>query len=201
MKTQENTWDAIAPSWSKFRTRASPIVEEFLKEQEGNILDLGCGSGRNFIAGDQRTFYAVDFSKKMLQYAQKRAQSLRIHAKIFHTETNTLPFEDNLFDATLCWAVLHCIESEEKRERTILEIYRTLNEGGQALISTWGRNSPRLANKNKECLIPWTQGTKEKEERYTYIYDLEEFRKQLEDAGFKIVKIWEDVNINAIVEK
>jgi len=201
MKSQEKTWDAIAPSWSKFRTRASPIVEEFLKKQEGNVLDLGCGSGRNFISGDQRTIYAVDFSKKMLQHAQKRAQSLRIRVKTFHTKTSTLSFEENLFDATLCWAVLHCIETEEERERTITEIYRTLNKGGQALISTWGRSSPRLTNKNKECLIPWTQGTQEKEERYTYIYDQEEFRKQLEDAGFKIIKLWEDMNINVIVQK
>ena len=49
-------------------------------------------------------------------------------------------------------------------------------------------------------MIPWTVGDI-KYERYNYIYDKGEFEDLLKSVGFKIIKIWEEKNINVVVEK
>lgn len=210
-KEQERTWDNISEKWSEFREIPSPSVIDFLKNKEGNILDLGCGSGRNFSAMHKNSkIYAVDFSEKMLKYALEKADSLKLKIELVKSSSYFLPFEDNFFDSAICTAVLHCIPERENRIKTLKELNRTLKKNGKAFISVWGRNSPRLKNKPKECFIPWSVQSKKpsrlkegklKEERYTYIYELKELQEEIIMAGFKIEKAWEERNINFIVRK
>lgn len=211
MENQAKVWDEIALKWNEFREVPSPSVVEFLKDKKGKILDLGCGSGRNFSAiNKQSEVYGVDFSKEMLKYAEEKAKSLKIKASFEKTKASKLPFEDNFFDCVICVAVLHCIPSKKERISTMEEIYRTLKKNETAFISSWGKNSPRLKGKPKECFVSWVvRSEKEfrkgeqgvKKERYTYIYDLEELKKEVLGVGFKIENIWEERNVNVIVRK
>lgn len=211
VKNQELVWDEIASNWNDFRETASPSVVEFLRDKKGDILDLGCGSGRNFAAmAKDANIYAVDFSGEMLKFAEKKSKDLKLNVITEKSESDKLSFKDNFFDATICVAVLHCIDSKEKRQNTIKEIYRTLKPGSDVFISVWSNQSPRLKGKGKECFVSWSvKNDKElrkkekeiKQERYTYIYDLEELEKEVLDAGFKIEKIWEERNVNVICRK
>ena len=45
---QETVWDTIAEKWHEYRNEPPDYVKNFLKDKEGRILDLCCGSGRNF---------------------------------------------------------------------------------------------------------------------------------------------------------
>jgi len=207
MENQSKVWDEIAKKWNDFREVPSPSVIEFLKDKGGRILDLGCGSGRNFSAIDKEAeVYGIDFSKEMLKYAKKKNKN----ANLTQSDSSKIPFEDDFFDATICVAVLHCIPNKKERQETIKEIFRTLKPNSEAFISTWGKNSPRLKNKPKECFVSWTiksnkdfrKGEQEiKQERYTYVYDLDELKKEVLNAGFKIEKIWEERNVNVICRK
>lgn len=211
VEDQAKVWDEIAGKWNEFREVPSPTVIEFLGDKCGKVLDLGCGSGRNFSAIDKKAeLYAVDFSRQMLVHAKEKAEKLGLKATLVHSGSDKLEFKDNFFDSIICAAVLHCITSKEERVNTIKEIYRTLKKGSSALISTWGKNSPRLKNKGKECFVSWTvKNDKEsrkgegeiKQERYTYVYDLEELQREVLDAGFKIENIWEERNVNIICKK
>ncbi len=209
--SQESVWDSIAENWNEFRDVPSPTVVNFLKNREGNILDLGCGSGRNFKAMSKNAaVHAVDFSNEMLKLAEKNARKLKLNVSFEKSLASKLSYKDNFFDSTICIAVLHCIDKKTERKKLIKEIYRTLKPGAEALISSWGKNSPRLKGKPKECFVSWSvKSDKEfrkgeqgnKQERYTYIYDLEELKKEVLDAGFKIESIWEERNVNVIVRK
>jgi len=211
MENQEKVWDEIASNWNKFREVPSPSVIKFLEDKKGKILDLGCGSGRNFSAMKKDVeLYAVDFSERMLKFAEEKSEKLGLKFELKKSKTNKIPFEDNFFDSAICIAVLHCIPSKEEKIETMREIYRTLKIGGTAFISVWGRNSPRLKNKGKECFVSWSvKNDKEirkeereiKQERYTYVYDFDELKKEIEGVGFKIEEIWEERNINVIVRK
>lgn len=199
---QEKVWDNISRYWNKFKVRKSPSVEKFLKGRRGEILDLGCGSGRNFMKIKGLEWVAVDFSAKMVGYAKEKAKKLKIDMDVIKSDSTKLSFEDNSFDSVLCIAVIHCISPAAKRKKTLKEIYRVLRPGGEALIATWGMKSPRLKNKKKECYVPWTlKYLKEKQLRYTYIYDLNELVKLCEKVGFEIVSSWEERNVNVIVRK
>jgi len=211
VENQEAVWNEIAGKWNEFREVPSPAVVGFLKDKNGKILDLGCGSGRNFSALNKNVeLFAVDFSEQMLVHAKEKAEQLGLKADFVHSYSGKLEFKDDFFDSIICVAVLHCVPSKEERVNTIQEIYRTLKKGSSALISVWGKNSPRLKNKGKECYVSWTvksdkpsrkEESEIKQERYTYIYDLEELRKEVLEAGFKIESIWEERNVNVIVKK
>ena len=196
MKNQKQIWDKISTSWNKFKIKPSPFVEEFLKNKKGKILDLGCGSGRNFPAFPRKSqIYGMDFSRKMLKYASRKNKA----KELICSSSEKIPYSKNFFDSIICISFLHCIPTKISRIQTIKEIYRTLKPKSQAFISVWSRNSPRLKNKPKECFVSWTSAGVEK--RYTYIYDKEELEKELKNAGFKIIKIWEERNINVVVGK
>ena len=218
---QEKVWDNISHKWNKFKVRRASIVEEFIKNKKGKILDLGCGSGRNFMApkgvppaqmassdedkvGEVKDlkWTAIDFSSKMVDYAKEKAKKLKMAVDVQKGDSTKLPFKKDFFDAVLCFAVMHCVDSVAKRKKTINEIFRVLKPGSEALIVSWSRNSPRLKNKAKESFVPWTvEGEKQKQMRYTYIFELDELINLCKDIGFEIIRSWEKRNINIIVRK
>lgn len=198
---QEEIWNAIALPWKKFRKEVSPTVEKFLQGRKGRVLDVGCGSGRNFVKLNELKWFGIDFSEKMLSHAKIAAKNKGVNARLKKADSATIPYPDSFFDCVICYAVLHCIDSAEKRKKTIKEIYRVLKPNGTALISVWSRNSPRLKSKGKECFVPWTIKEKTKIKRYTYIYDKEELEDAVRDAGFKILNSWEERNTNLIIQK
>ncbi len=197
---QEKVWDTIGMPWEKFRNRPVEEVVNFLNGKIGKILDLGCGSGRNFIKNKNSKFYGIDFSEKMLNLAREYAKKEQMDVELVKSEVDKIPFDDNFFDAVIYSAVLHCVDSSDKRKKSLEEIYRVLKPGTEALISVWSQNQKRIKNKPKETFVPWTVG-EEKFLRYTYIYDKDELEQEIKKAGFEIVKIWEDKNINVIVRK
>ena len=195
MKSQKQVWDNIAPLWSKYRNKPSPTTIEFLKNKKGKLLDIGCGSGRNFTKKQNLQIYGIDFSEKMLEFAKEK----KIAKQLKLMQNQEIPYPNNFFDSAICVAILHCIKTKKNRTKLLKELNRTLKPGSKALVSVWGRESPRLKNKPKECHIPWKAD--EKQLRYTYIYNKTELEKELKQAGFKIIKGWEEQNVNFIVEK
>jgi len=199
---QEEVWNNISPKWNKFKTRKSPSAEKFISGKKGKILDVGCGSGRNFMRVKGLKWTAIDFSANMINYAKKKAESLKMDVEIIKSDSAKMPFKKNTFDAVLCFAVIHCIDSADKRRKTLQEILRVLKPKGEALISAWGPKSLRLKNKGKECYVPWTiKDLEGKQMRYTYVFDLNELIKLCEDTGFEIISSWEERNVNVIVRK
>lgn len=200
IEKQEEVWNKISNKWNKYRKKPVKPAFEFLKNKKGKILDLGCGSGRNFIKSDDKTIYGVDFSKEMLKFANKNAQKNKINVKLTHASAEKLPFQDNFFDNSLYIATLHCIETHEKRKKSLQELFRVLKKGGKALIIVWSRNQKRIKNKPKETLIPWTVDEK-KYSRYYYIYEQDELKQLLKKVGFKVIESIESKNIVITIQK
>jgi len=191
---QEKIWDAIAPKWAEFKTGLFPDVKEFLEYKKGKILDLGCGSGRNFpaIKGE---IYGVDFSQEMLSIAKRKFPNAVLKKSL----ASKVPFQDNFFDAAIYIATLHCIESEEDRADSLKELHRVLKPKAQAFITVWSANHERV-KKIGNNFLPWTVDGK-KLQRFYYVYTQDELKYLLEKSGFKITSIKENKNIVAVVEK
>lgn len=189
---QERVWDRIAIGWKTFRVNPVSNSLIFIKNCRGNVLDLGCGSGRNFIKIPGK-LYGTDFSSKMLGYARKYATKNKIPIILKKTRAEKLPFKDNFFDKIICIAVLHCITSEKKREKTLQEIFRVLKKGGKALITVWDKYQEKFKNEPKEIFRAWKVGDKKYNDRthnrYYYLYDKKEISALVKSVGFKIIKI------------
>jgi len=186
---QKQAWDEIAKVWKGYRCQPLPEVTDFLREKAGKILDLCCGSGRNFIK-IKGHFYGVDFSKEMLEYAKEKAKKLGVEAFIQKTDADSLPFEGDFFDAAVFIDALHCIQSQEQREKALHELFRVLKPGTEAIISVWDKEQPEFKDKNKEIEVPWKVNEKTCI-RYYYLYDKKEILDLLKLVGFEIKEIIE----------
>jgi len=201
-ENQKAVWDNISEEWHEFKTNPSRNAQEFLKDKKGKILDLGGGSGRNLIGLDleEKEICIVDFSKKMIELAEKRAKELGAEDKIngYVASIDSLPFEDNFFDYAISVAALHCIDSEEKREAAVEELFRVLKSGGKAEIEVWNKDSERFKNASKEKYVSW----RDKGDRYYYLYEKDEIIELFKSKGFEIKEELEHrVNIGFVVRK
>lgn len=190
---QEKIWDKIAPEWHEFKKLPSLEATKFLNKSHGKILDFGSGSGRNLLKlkkSSKREIYLADFSGEMLRLAEKRAKELGIKIKTKKTNLKKTDFKDNFFDAAICTAVIHCIETDGKRKASIKELYRILKPGAEAEIEVWKKNSPRFKNSPKEKFIAWN----DKGMRYYYLYEEKEIYDLFKKIGFKIIKKIADIN-------
>ena len=198
MENQKQVWNNIAEEWSKFKDEPAEGILDFLKTQKGNILDLGSGSGRHLYSIKNGKMFLVDFSKNMINHAKEKASKLKIEAEFAVSPSYKLPYEDNFFDGAISIALLHCIDTDEKRYKTVKELYRVLKPKAQAKITVWNKNSKRFKNSKKEIFTKW----RDKGARYYYLYDAEEIYTQFEKVGFNIIsKVLPERNIIFIVEK
>jgi ubiquinone/menaquinone biosynthesis C-methylase UbiE len=187
---QEEIWDGIANPWKTYVVKRLPIVEEFLKNKKGKIIDLGCGNGRNMIPSKKMKYYGVDFSSVQLKHAEERLKKEKINGVLFKQDGSDLSFfKNNLFDYGLFMATLHCIEGKKNREKAISEFYRVLKKGSEALISVWNSEDVRFKRIRGDIYMSW------KEDgvpymRYYYLYGKKEFLGLLKKIGFDILEFY-----------
>ena len=198
---QEEVWNNIAPEWHEFKTNTPKTATEFLNKSKGKVLDFGSGSGRSLLElkkSKDKELYLLDFSEEMLKRAEQRAKKLGIKITTIKSRLEKTKLEDNFFDAAICVAAIHCVETKAKRESALKELYRVLKPGSKAEIEVWNKDSPRYQKAKKEKYIAW----REKGKRYYYLYDDKELTELLEKVGFKIIKrISHSANLIFIVQK
>ncbi len=196
---QKQVWNNIAEEWHKFKTSPSSYAQEFLKSKKGKVLDLGSGSGRNLLGLQTKAkIYLCDFSEEMLKLAKQRAKKENIKTEFVLMKNEKLPFKDNFFDAAICVAFLHCIETKEQREKIVKELFRVLKPKAQVEIEVWNKNSKRFKNSPKQRYVSW----RDKGKRFYYLYNEKEIHELFKKIGFRIKKKLEHkVNIAFIAEK
>jgi ubiquinone/menaquinone biosynthesis C-methylase UbiE len=192
---QEKVWDNVAKSVSKrdyFKIREISAVKDFLKNKKGIVIDLGCGAGWNMITNDNIVYYGADFSKESLELTRKRAEMKKINVKLIKGDVSRLDkkiFCDSMFDYGLFIAVLHCIETKEKRENSLKEFYRVLKPGAYGLISVWKSDDKRFdcVNNHGDIYMNWKINNKNNF-RYYYLYEKKELIDLLKKTGFEIIE-------------
>jgi ubiquinone/menaquinone biosynthesis C-methylase UbiE len=188
---QEKIWDVISVPWDIYVIKKLAIVDEFLNDKKGKVLDLGCGSGRNMVPNKDIKYFGVDFSDNQLVNAKKNVEKKGANAEFFKSNADDLTcFKDKVFDAGLFIATLHCLETKKAREDSLREFYRTLKKDSEGLISVWNSDTSRFNGKKGEVYMSWKKDDVSYM-RYYYLYDKQELIDLLEGVGFKVVKIYE----------
>jgi SAM-dependent methyltransferase len=95
------------------------------------VLDIGCGIGLIEQELEQKVadLCAVDMSEKSIDIARTRAPTTRF----FHSDGDTLPFDDGSFDAVFTSCVIHHVPPASRAKFTS-EMLRILRSGGVAII-------------------------------------------------------------------
>jgi SAM-dependent methyltransferase len=168
-------YETIAESFSDKRYTNWDWIDNFIKNipYNSNILDIGCGNGRN-MKYNNYNFYGVDNCPKFIEMAKL------ISSNVYLSDMTQLPFEDNYFDAIISIASFHHLSTIERRLKCLEEIYRVLKPGGEILLSIWSINqshNKKLDNKFKygDNIVPFKDNKGNNiGNRYYYIFQINE---------------------------
>lgn len=184
---QKEIWDKIADKWAEYREEPVGEVIDFLKNKKGNVLDLGCGNGRN-LCPIKGKIYGTDFSDSQLNYAVKKAVERGIDFEPVIADCCSLPFSDNFFDSAICISTIHCIDEEEKRKKAVEELQRVLKPGAEAMISVWNKER-EISKGKKEEMLGFIAVDGKSYKRYYYYFSEEELIALLKSAGFNVAAV------------
>jgi len=172
------------------------------------ILECCCGTG---IVGSQFTgktcsVTGIDINETMLNKARKRLD------KCLVASAESIPFNDNYFDAVICRQALHFLNMK----KAINEMFRVCKCGGQILISQivpYGKSDrnwlckmhrekqPLLKNFPEEqeiMTLIGSAGFKKIEKKHYYIFEsINDWLKYAPELTIKKIKRVKDLSINA----
>jgi len=121
------------------------FLRKYLPEK-GLILDAGGGPGRYTIELTKLGYNVIllDLSPEMLEIAKKQVKKAKVQHKvkqiILGSVDNLSMFEDNAFDAVICFGgALSHIVNETQREKAIDELIRVAKEDAPIFVSVIGR--------------------------------------------------------------
>jgi len=191
MSTMRENFDQIAPGWynfrhySIFRTELEGLAQRW---QGGRLLNVGCAHGPDFPPfGQDFESHGIDFSRKMLQLAQKYAEKYKFSVSLVEADARQLPYADESFDWAIAVATYHHIEGNEGRLQALKELKRVLKPGGEAFITVWNKWQPGFWFKKKNVLIPWKSQDKTIY-RYYHLFSYRELEQIVRNADFEVVK-------------
>lgn len=132
-------YENIAEHFSNTRYSRWKNVVSFIETLEsGSILfDIGCGNGKYLGVTDKIYNLGCDRSMSLLGICKNR------RFETFNCDCLYLPIRDNVADGVICIAVIHHLATEERRLRSIQEIFRILRPGGKALIYVWAQDQKK----------------------------------------------------------
>ena len=134
---QEKTTDTIQIYPDEMVVR---IVRGRFKREEGvrTVLDAGCGEGRNalMMAAEGLHVACLDTSEKALELVKDQAERRGLKPRMsFHQASITkVPFDDEQFDAVICWRVIYYMPLIEAR-KAMEEFKRILRPGRYVYVS------------------------------------------------------------------
>ena len=142
MEQSVKFWDKIADRYSK-----QPIVDEAAYQKklrvtreyfqpDMEVLEFGCGTGSTAIAHAPyvKHIQAIDFSSKMIEIAQAKAEAKNVKNVTFkRSSIDEFSASDQTLDAVLGLSILHLLDS---KEAVIAKVYKMLKPGGIFVTST-----------------------------------------------------------------
>jgi tRNA (uracil-5-)-methyltransferase TRM9 len=117
------------------------VVETFLKAQSlaGSFgADIGCGNGKYIGVADPAIcpdlfYFGCDRSRSLVSIAH----GLHPHANLACADILSLPYRSASFDFVLSIAVIHHLNSEDRRLQALSEMTRIARPGARILVFVW----------------------------------------------------------------
>ena len=142
MTQSSKFWDKTSERYSK-----SPIADEEAYQKKLQVtrdyfrpdmsaLEFGCGTGSTALlhASHVKHYHAIDFSPKMIEIAQGKANADKVENVTFEVAAiDDFSAPDQSFDAVLGLNVLHLLED---KDRAISKVHKMLKPGGVFVSST-----------------------------------------------------------------
>lgn len=135
----EHVLQAPTPSYqSLFDTERTYLLTHI--KPNWNVLDVGCGDGRNMKTLLERTLVVsgVDNDEVAVQDAIKYFSNTP-SVNVVLGDASSLPFDDEMFDAVTFLMILPNLDAQ--KQSAILEAARVLKTGGSIILSTFAETA------------------------------------------------------------
>ncbi|MDL5514025.1 class I SAM-dependent methyltransferase [Arenibacter sp. M-2] len=145
----ETTFNDKQEMWGMEPSKSALLTKDFCVENTiKNILIPGIGYGRNaqpFIENGIKVS-GIEISKTAIKLAKKHYGK---KINIFHGSVTKMPFEDKKYDGIFCYALIHLLDSEE-RKKLIQDCYNQLTENGFMVFTAITKNAHQFGNKRQQ---------------------------------------------------
>ena len=184
-------WNILAKNYAK-----SPVADEVSYQSklektraylhpDMDVLEIGCGTGSTALlhAPYVKNYEGVDFSKKMLSFANDKLKKSGLKNLSFTCQPiDDVSRESNSVDIVLAMNILHLLPNHEE---VLEQIHKLLKPGGMFISSTACISETRgpvkylLPIGKMLQLLPPVQ-----------MFTFEKLEKMVTDAGFELVDVW-----------
>jgi ubiquinone/menaquinone biosynthesis C-methylase UbiE len=150
--------------------------------KEEKVLEIGFGTAINlkFYPENVKHIIAIDANEGMLKQAKKKIDESKIKVEMIHQSSESLPFDDNSFDAVVSTYTLCSIKNVDV---ALKEIYRVLNPNGRYYFLEHGLADKPFTQKLQHLLNPiqniWADGCNLNRD----------IKKLIEASGLKIIEL------------
>ncbi|HZX61805.1 MAG TPA: class I SAM-dependent methyltransferase [Bacteroidales bacterium] len=200
-----DNYNAIADNYNEFEQNAItlwhlgyPVVTDLLGNINGkSVLDYGCGTGTfsRFLQSKKASVTGVDVSENMIEVAKSNSSDKIAYYPISSGGLDFIP--DNMFDFVVSNFVLCTVPSRREISMILDQIYRVLKKGGLFVFmnSNWDKSNGKefISFKLEYCndLVaghPVTAIIKSDPPimLHDYFWPIAEYRKLLQESGFRI---------------
>lgn len=126
--------------------------EELVKNVEGTVLEVGVGTGANLpYYPSEAEVTGIDFSRKMLDKARKKAATLDTSITLEEMNAEKLDFPDDSFDYVISTCVFCSVPDPVQG---LKEIRRVLKPEGKVLMLEHMRSDNRFIGKAMDIMNP-----------------------------------------------
>jgi ubiquinone/menaquinone biosynthesis C-methylase UbiE len=131
--------------------RFKDIRSELINKANGNVLEIGCGTGINFEFYKNVCVTAIEPNPVLRKTSYERASIAKIPIHIIEGNAEQLPFSDNSFDTVVGTLILCTIPDPIK---AIREIMRVCKSSGTILLFEHVRHENRILGTLQDLLTP-----------------------------------------------
>jgi len=203
MLSVKDVYNKIAPHFDVSRQRVWGSVKQFMNSlpPASNVLDLGCGNGKNMLYRKDLNMTGIDNAYAQVDICRNKG------LQVFEADISSLPFTENMFDYMLSVATYHHLDNDVDRKLALQEMYRCLKPSGKALMVVWALEQHEGSTfhfTKADELVPWTTKSGTIYMRYYHIYTkgaLEEEIARLCPEFRILSQGWELGNWHVILEK
>lgn len=111
------------------------------------------------------------------------------------SDMTELPLKSSSMDYIVSVAALHHLTEKDNRTKAISEMARVLKDGGECLITVWNKWNRQFILDSKVIDKEWNYKGETLVRNY-YLYNYFELKKDLEEVGFEVIRLYPEEDYN-----